>query len=81
MGLALLLAASCFSAVYGAHWRRVLYADMQTLQQDKDRIDQEWGRLLIEEATLGNPALVEQAARKRLGMLGPGDADVLVLAR
>ncbi len=79
--LALALFGSALGRVGVAHWERSLNASLQQLHAARDRIDSEWSRLLIEEATLGDLNRVEQVARRDLDMIGLADSHSLVVSR
>lgn len=76
--LALLLSA--LGVVYARHEARKLFAELQTLAQERDELDIEWGRLRIEQSTWATHARVERMARERLDMRVPGPADVQIIA-
>jgi cell division protein FtsL len=81
---ALLLVAVVVSGVAVVHAKyqsRQLFVALQDLRRDRDDVAMEWGRLQLELGTVGNHALMEKMARKRLGMRMPGPADVVVLER
>ena len=79
----LLLAVLLFTAALGrvalAHWERSLNAELQQSLAERDRVDSEWSRLLIEEATLGDLTRVERLAREQLGMVGLADGEYQVV--
>ena len=81
----LAIAALLFSAALGrvalAHWERSLNAALQESLAERDRIDSEWSRLLIEEATLGDLTRVEQQAREQLDMVRLAESDRRVVMK
>lgn len=52
---------------------------LHTLQRERDALDVEWGRLLLEEATWSEHRRVEGMARERLGMSIPTPDSVLLV--
>ena len=46
---------------------------------ERDRLNEEWGRLQLEHATWSSHDLVEHEARHKLQMVAPGSEDVVVL--
>jgi len=50
---------------------RTEFSELQTLENKRDKLDEEWGRLLLEESTWASPARVEQQSRLRLNMIVP----------
>lgn len=71
--LVLLLAvlASAVAVFYTKHSSRKSFVVLQGLEHTRDKLNEDWGRLLIEQSTWANPARVEQAARHRLQMKLP----------
>jgi cell division protein FtsL len=59
---------------------RVLYAQLQKLQQDRDALNIEWGQLLLEEGAWSQHRRIESVARAQLGMELPDPQKIYVLA-
>ncbi len=76
-----LLMLSAFSLVYVRQQSRLRFVALQQLERERDKLDAEWSRLKIEQATLASPQAVARVARQRLGMVVPKLARDLVLAR
>jgi len=77
-----LLAAVMFSAigvVYSYHLSRTLFIELQGLQARRDNLNQDWGRLQLEQSTWATHARIEGIARKQLGMSQPNFGDVVVV--
>jgi len=77
-----LLAAVMFSAigvVYSYHLSRTLFIELQRLQAQRDNLNQDWGRLQLEQSTWATHARIEGIARKQLGMSQPNFGDVVVV--
>jgi cell division protein FtsL len=70
-GLLALCFASALAVVHVKHRERRLVAELSELRDARDRLDSEWSRLLLEEATLTTHARVEAKARNELGMVLP----------
>jgi len=82
MVLISLLAAVMFSAigvVYSTHLSRTLFIELQSLQDKRDSLNQDWGRLQLEQSTWATHARIEGIARKQLGMIQPNFGDVVVV--
>ena len=62
---------SSVAVVYSKHVARTHFVVLQTLERERDSLNEEWGRLLIEESTWASPSYVEQQAIKRLHMIVP----------
>ena len=75
-GLALVLA---LSLVYTRVTTRSLYLQLQSLQQQRDDFNVEWGRLLLQEARYAEPRYIEKRAREQLGMHVPVRDEMIVV--
>jgi len=77
-----LLAAVMFSAigvVYSNHLSRTQFIELSALQAKRDSLNQDWGRLQLEQSTWATHARIEGIARKQLGMSQPNFDDVVVV--
>jgi cell division protein FtsL len=77
LGVAVLLSA--LAVVYAKYESRMLFAELQTLKQDQDRMDVEWGQLQLEQSTWATHGRIESIARERLGMVLPETDQVVVI--
>ena len=79
--IALLLAAMMVSiaVVQTRHESRQLFAELQTHQAERDALNVEWGKLLLEEGAWSQHRRVEAMARQRLGMNTPDAAHIRVV--
>jgi cell division protein FtsL len=70
---------SAIQVVLHQHQARKIFVEVQGLERERDRLNEEWGRLQLEQSTWATDARVEEVARMRLHMLEPeGSAVVLV---
>ena len=70
---------SALQVVLHQHQARKIFVEVQALERERDRLNEEWGRLQLEQSTWATDARVEEVARTRLHMLEPeGSAVVLV---
>jgi cell division protein FtsL len=53
--------------------------ELQTFYKTRDQLDDEWGRLLLEQSTLARQGRVERLARERLEMVIPGSTEVVIV--
>jgi cell division protein FtsL len=74
------LVVTSLGVVYAKHQSRKLFVNLQALQDERDQLNIEWGRLLLEQSTWATPTRVEAMARQRLGMRVPS-SDKLVIVR
>ncbi|WP_110685260.1 cell division protein FtsL [Salinicola aestuarinus] len=80
--LSVLIAAILVSAlaiISTSHLTRVQYARLQKLEGQRDALQTEWGRLLLEESTWSSPARIESLSTQRLEMRVPGVDEVKVI--
>ena len=69
--LLLAVIASGIAVVWARHQDRVAFVQLTTLQNQRDGLNVEFGRLELEQATWASPARIEQIARDQLGMISP----------
>ena len=67
---------SALALVSARHETRKLFAELQQLQAERDRLDIDWGRLQIEQSTWATHGRVEQVAREELDMRLPPPAEI-----
>ncbi len=78
----LLLLAVVISAVLVVdvrHRSRVLFVNLQALNAERDALNVEWGKLLLEEGAWSQHQRVEAVARTRLNMDIPRPDQVVVV--
>jgi cell division protein FtsL len=49
------------------------------LENRRDQLNEEWGKLLLEQSTWASPARVEQQSRTRLNMQVPSNEQTVVV--
>ena len=80
----LLLAAAVFisavKVVLVQHEARRIFAQTQALENSRDELNEEWGRLQLEQSTWATADRIERLARSKLHMVNP-DADSIVLLK
>jgi cell division protein FtsL len=74
--LLLAVMASAIAVVWARHQGRVSFVELTRLQNERDALNVEFGRLELEQATWAAPGRVEQIARSQLGMINPAPAQV-----
>ncbi len=78
--LMLAIFISAIQVVLQQHQARKVFVEVQTLERERDRLNEEWERLQLEQSTWATDARVEEIARTRLHMLEP-EASAVVLVR
>lgn len=71
MTAVLLVIVSALAVSWSVHDARRLTSLAQQLQTEQDRLQTEWGQLLLEHSTWGSYARVERLAREKLNMQLP----------
>ena len=80
--IAVLLVASIATAigvVYARNQHRLLFVELSRLEKARDKLNIEFGRLQLEQATVAESNRIDQVARLRLGMKFPEVGDVVVV--
>ena len=67
------------AVVQTRHESRQLFAQLQAQQAERDALNIEWGKLLLEEGAWSQHRRIEIMARNRLAMDTPEAADIRVV--
>lgn len=68
------------AVVVAKHDARQLFAELEALNREQDRLDVDWGRLRLEQSAFATHPRIEQIARERLELAAPMPDDVIVVA-
>jgi cell division protein FtsL len=79
--LLLLILLSAFATIYSTHACRALYTQLQDLESSQWYLQEDYGRLLLEQSTWASHYRVEKVARGDLGMGAPNLAQYKVIPR
>jgi cell division protein FtsL len=79
--LLLAMLASAIGVVWTRHESRVLFVELTRLQNQRDELNIEYGRLELEQATWAEPRRIDQEARSKLGMVTPRPQDIQLVRR
>jgi cell division protein FtsL len=71
--------ASAVGVVWTRHESRVLFVNLTQLQNQRDDLNIEYGKLELEQATHAEPRRVDDEARQKLGMFNPSPQDIRLL--
>jgi cell division protein FtsL len=77
--LLLLILVSAFATIYSTHACRALYTQLQVLESSQWYLQEDYGRLLLEQSTWASHYRVEKVARGDLGMAAPDLAQFKVV--
>lgn len=69
--LLVLVLLSAFVAIFSTHTCRGLYTQLQVLESSQWYLQEDYGRLLLEQSTWASHYRVEKVARADLGMGAP----------
>ncbi len=69
--LLVILVASALGVVYTKYRSRMLFAEIQRIEQELEAYDMELGQLQLEQNTWAERSRIEKLARGRLGMVMP----------
>lgn len=78
-GLLGLMLLSALAVIYVSHLNRHAFSEYQAALDERDRLDIEWGQLLLEQSALAQHARVEQIARERLAMKAPAASEIILV--
>lgn len=79
--LLLAVMTSAIAVVWARHQGRVSFVELTQLQNQRDALNVEFGRLELEQATWAAPGRIEQIARSQLDMVTPAPAQVELIRR
>jgi cell division protein FtsL len=79
LSLAAAVVFTAVSVIETSHHCREMYSKLQTMQLAQWDMQEQWGRLLLEQSTWASHHRVEQLARKELGMRLPASDELQVV--
>ena len=79
--LMLLILVSAFATINSTHACRALYTQLQVLESEQWYLQEDYGRLLLEQSTWASHQRVENVARGELGMDAPNLAAYKVISQ
>jgi cell division protein FtsL len=77
--LVLAVFISALYVVIAQNKARVLFVEIQELESERNRLNEDWTRLLLEQSTWATDARVEEVARSQLDMKSPDNSSVVVI--
>ncbi len=80
-GLYVVVFISALQVVIARHEARRLFVELQALEKTRDELNEEWGRLQLEQSTWAINDRIEAVARTKLNMKIPERSSVVVLAK
>ena len=78
---AVVCVVSALALIKTKHESRKLFVELESLTNERDRLNIEWGQLQIEQSTWATHARIEQVATDDLSLVRPASTDVYVIER
>lgn len=78
---AIVCVVSAMALIYTKHESRKLFVELETLTDQRDELNIEWGQLQIEQSTWATHARIEKVALDDLELLRPEATDIYVIER
>ena len=72
---------SAIDVVLSQHKARKYFVEIQELEKQQDKINEEWGKLQLEQSTWATHARIEQVALQELSLIRPRSTDIYVIER
>ena len=70
---------SAVEVVYARHQTRKLFVEIQDLEKERNVLNEEWGRLQLEQSTWATDDRVESIARSELQMKPPEMKEIILI--
>jgi cell division protein FtsL len=80
LGLSVALVATGVWLVMAKYEARQLFAELEALNREQDRLEVDWGRLRLEQSTYATHPRIESIAREQLHLRMPQPAQLIVVA-
>ena len=79
--LAVVVIGSSVGVVFSKHQSRKLFVELERLNQERDELNIEWGRLQLEQSSWAAHGRVEQIARERMHMTLPLPGETVIVSQ
>ena len=80
-GFYIVIFLSALQVVIARHETRRLFVELQALERTRDQLNEEWGKLQLEQSTWAINDRIETFARTKLSMKMPERSSVVLLAK
>lgn len=77
--LVLFFIGSAIGVIFSSFQSRQLFGDLQQQIRETTRLEEEWGRLLLEQSTWASHSRIERLAKSKLTMVVPAPESVIVV--
>jgi len=75
----MILVISGLAVIYGKYKARLVFIEIQQVEQELDHLEMRWERLTLEEKMLSEHNRVEKIARKKMGLVEPNRKDIIYI--
>jgi len=72
---------SAIKVVIARHDTRKLFVEIQKLEKGRDSLNEEWGRLQLEQSTWATDARIESVSKTELHMIEPVIRSVTLISK
>ena len=72
---------SAIKVVIARHDTRRLFVEIQKLEKDRDNLNEEWGRLQLEQSTWATDSRIESVSKTELHMIEPKIRSVTLISK
>lgn len=79
--LVLILLVSCFAVSYASFETRQKYSELQKLNAERDSLDSEYEKLLLEQSAWAGYARIDEVSREQLDMRIPSGDQIVVVSK
>lgn len=79
--LLIMVVSSALGVVYSSYKSRQLFAELEQINRESIRLEEDWGRLLLEQSTWASHSRIEQIATSKLNMVVPNASSIIVVGR
>jgi len=69
--LAVVLVMCALAVIQAQHRSRTYFVELERLKKEARALEEQWGRVQLEQSTWANPARVDTLARTQLGLIPP----------
>ncbi len=77
--LVILMLFSALSVVYVKNYERTVFSELQSTQTMRERLQVQWGELLVEQSAWATPTRVQMLASEHFAMHLPSQRDLIVV--
>jgi len=76
-----LVLVSSLSVILSTYKSRQLFSDVQLQHRESMQLEEQWGRLLLEQSTWSSQTRIENLGKNKLNMVVPDPARMMVIKK